>query len=392
MRTPRNKIARCASEASFWIRTMQSWAGAGWGTQFVPRVGTEVVVGFDGGDLDKPIVLGGLYNGTHPPPFALPRERSVSGIRTHTTPGGHDGNELSFEDRAGHQRIVMQASRDLEVAVAHDRSVHVAHEDTVRVDNNRTVRVDGTLHTAVNGRHTLRVDDDSSTTVTGTRRIDVRGVHETRARGGLLFETESGSTWRVGGNATHLVGTADAPRALNLHTEGSATIFASNTVRVTADQELVLSCGASTIHMTPESIALMSPELLLQGESGRVRLDRQGLRMQSDSAVSIVGETVAMVSAGAAVALGDEARVDGSRILLNSPESASDELDTERTPPTTIVLCDDAGQPLAYQRYRIVMEDGSETSGMLDRDGRAVVELESGGTIYFPGVENVAQA
>ena len=64
---------------------MQPWAGAGWGHQFIPRIGTEVVVAFEGGDPDKPLVLGSVYNGTHPA-FPLPNEKTRSGIRTQSSP------------------------------------------------------------------------------------------------------------------------------------------------------------------------------------------------------------------------------------------------------------------------------------------------------------------
>ncbi|MBK6514938.1 MAG: type VI secretion system tip protein VgrG [Polyangiaceae bacterium] len=89
------------ADSSCWIRCLQAWGGAGWGAQFIPRVGMEVVVGFDGGDPDRPIVLGCLYNATHPMPFALPRDKTRSGIRTRSVPGTAGSNELSFEDARG---------------------------------------------------------------------------------------------------------------------------------------------------------------------------------------------------------------------------------------------------------------------------------------------------
>ncbi|GAA5162797.1 type VI secretion system Vgr family protein [Viridibacterium curvum] len=46
-----------------WLRVASRYAGAGLGAQFVPRIGQEVLVGFLEGDIDRPIVLGSLYNG-----------------------------------------------------------------------------------------------------------------------------------------------------------------------------------------------------------------------------------------------------------------------------------------------------------------------------------------
>lgn len=49
--------------ATCWMRVAQRYAGPGVGAQFLPRVGQEVLVGFLEGDIDRPLVLGALYNG-----------------------------------------------------------------------------------------------------------------------------------------------------------------------------------------------------------------------------------------------------------------------------------------------------------------------------------------
>ena len=49
--------------ASCWVRVAQRSTGAGMGLQFIPRVGQEVLVQFLGGDMDRPIACGALYNG-----------------------------------------------------------------------------------------------------------------------------------------------------------------------------------------------------------------------------------------------------------------------------------------------------------------------------------------
>ena len=49
--------------ASCWVRVAQRSAGGGMGSQFLPRIGQEVLVQFLENDIDRPIVIGALYNG-----------------------------------------------------------------------------------------------------------------------------------------------------------------------------------------------------------------------------------------------------------------------------------------------------------------------------------------
>ncbi|TXH92693.1 MAG: type VI secretion system tip protein VgrG [Pseudomonas sp.] len=66
---------RANSDHSCWVRVVQRFATAGGGHQFIPRIGQEVLVGFLGNDIDRPVVIASLYNG-----------RGESGITP--TPGG----------------------------------------------------------------------------------------------------------------------------------------------------------------------------------------------------------------------------------------------------------------------------------------------------------------
>src|SRR5262249_16667037 len=69
---------------SVWARVIQPWAGKGWGAQFIPRVGTEVAVAFVDGDPDRPIVVGGLYNGRDTPIYSKD-DKTKSGFRTRSS-------------------------------------------------------------------------------------------------------------------------------------------------------------------------------------------------------------------------------------------------------------------------------------------------------------------
>ncbi|WP_218510984.1 type VI secretion system Vgr family protein [Variovorax sp. dw_308] len=59
----RPEEARDDNKTTRWTRSAQRQAGPGMGWQWIHRIGQEVAVRFADGDIDQPIVVGGLYNG-----------------------------------------------------------------------------------------------------------------------------------------------------------------------------------------------------------------------------------------------------------------------------------------------------------------------------------------
>ncbi|MFL6656706.1 MAG: type VI secretion system Vgr family protein, partial [Massilia sp.] len=51
------------NDAGCWVRVAQRSAGGGMGSQFLPRIGMEVLVKFIEGNIDRPIIMGAMYNG-----------------------------------------------------------------------------------------------------------------------------------------------------------------------------------------------------------------------------------------------------------------------------------------------------------------------------------------
>lgn len=116
------------SEKSFWVRVAQNWAFNTMGTQFFARVNSEVVVEFLNGDPDHPIVVGMVYNGNNMPPFAVPDNKTQSGIRGANwgDAGAADvSNELRFEDASGSEEIYLHAQKDFRRVVQHDDTLSV---------------------------------------------------------------------------------------------------------------------------------------------------------------------------------------------------------------------------------------------------------------------------
>src|SRR5262249_35506382 len=140
---PWDREGKHDDNSSCWLRTMQPWSGASWGFQFIPRVGMEVVVVFVAGDVDRPMITGSVANGVNPMPFALPANKTQSGIRTRSSPGGDGSNELRFEDAAGAEQIYLHAQRNLDVLVENDHTRTVHHGEKIHVDHDRQVEVGG---------------------------------------------------------------------------------------------------------------------------------------------------------------------------------------------------------------------------------------------------------
>ena len=122
---------------------------------------------------------------------------------------------LRFEDKMGSEEIFLQAEKDLNAVVEHD--------ETRKVGNNRTT----TIHV-----------DDTETVETGNHSLTVSQGNRT-----CTISIGNDSLTVSMGNVTHEV------------TIGSYS--------VTALGGITLTCGASTIEMTPASITITSPMINL---------------------------------------------------------------------------------------------------------------------------------
>ncbi|VWB07723.1 type IV secretion protein Rhs [Burkholderia lata] len=90
-------------------RIAEQAAGPNFGHSFTPRIGAEVVVGFDSGNIDMPVVLGQLYGGRVQPPFAAGEGSSanhagvLTGMQTQTL-DGTAGSRWVMDDASGQLR------------------------------------------------------------------------------------------------------------------------------------------------------------------------------------------------------------------------------------------------------------------------------------------------
>ena len=150
---------------SCWVRVSSNWAGGEKGLTSHPRVGSEVIVQWLDGNPDHPIVTGSVYNQSYMPPWKLPEQRALMGLRSReltaqggNTPGGRS-NHLVLDDTQG--KIQAQL-----------RSDHLASQLSLG--------------------HIARIEDNAGRKDARGQGFELRtdGIGAVRAQQGLLLSTE----------------------------------------------------------------------------------------------------------------------------------------------------------------------------------------------------------
>jgi type VI secretion system secreted protein VgrG len=99
-----DRLGKYDENSSPWLRVMTPGAGSEFGKIRLPRVGEEVAVLYLDANIDHPVILGALYNATHMPPWQLPEQQALTGLRSRELQAGEGsgrGNHLVLDDTAG---------------------------------------------------------------------------------------------------------------------------------------------------------------------------------------------------------------------------------------------------------------------------------------------------
>lgn len=247
---------------SCWLRVIQPWAGNMWGQQWLPRTGDEVAISFLEGDPDCPVVVGSIYNATNMPIFALPDNKTQSGIQTHSSPkgGASNYNMLRFEDKKDSEEIYIQAEKDWNSLIKHD--------ETRTVKNNRTT----TIH--VNDTRTVETGDDKLDVQQGKRTLTIMGNLSTTVQQGDISETAQQGNISTTASMGNISTTASMGNISTTANMGNISTQADlGNISITADvgsisitsnlAGVTISCGASSIQLTPASIMISAPMVLI---------------------------------------------------------------------------------------------------------------------------------
>ncbi len=193
-----DRLGKKDDKASCFVRVGQPWAGPGWGTLRLPRIGQEVLLRFLDGDPDRPLVAGAVYDGSNAPPITLPDDKTQSTLRSDSSPGGGGSNELRFEDAKGAEQVYLHGQKDEAIVVENDKRQEVYANEALAVDKDRTRTVGGNLRVSVG------VQDDSA--VSGNETLTVGGARSTQTGMSQVEEITGAQSVTIGNKATVEVG------------------------------------------------------------------------------------------------------------------------------------------------------------------------------------------
>jgi hypothetical protein len=181
------------------------------------------VVDFLEGDMDQPIVIGGLYNADCMPPYELPKYQNYSTMKSRSTKDGGnlDFNELRYVDTKGKEQVFIHAQKRMDI----------------RVKQNMYDTIGGSRNTCIGGEYAL--------TVGGSHDLHVKGDVFFRGDGKIDATTGGAVNIKVGAGSKHYV---SAKHEIN-----------ARAVTVEALTSIVLKVSGSFVEISPMGVTIQGP-------------------------------------------------------------------------------------------------------------------------------------
>lgn len=242
--------------SSCWVRVSQAWAGVGFGSMNIPRIGQEVIVDFLDGDPDRPIITGRVYNGSNMPhssnagrdggaPSDLTQAAMMTSFKSNSLGGSGGHNEITMNDAGGAETLFFKAQKDEIHKVGNNRN------DKVEVDEKR--EVGSNRERTVGGKETITVAGDRKVSMGANHTEEIGANQKITVGAGQTIIIGSNLSLSVAGNSeTKIGGTSKLTVGASHETSAAAGI------KLTSLASIELSVGGSSITLTPGGIDIKS--------------------------------------------------------------------------------------------------------------------------------------
>ncbi len=303
--------------SSTWVRVSQPHNT---GAVLIPRVGWEVLVEFEHGDLERPFVLGRLWNAADVPPVQLPGGKTQTLHASQSSPGGGKANEVVFEDSAGAEQMHVRGGHDIVVNAANDKVFNVGHDLGWTVHGQRSL--------SVGGNRTLTVGANLERKIGGDEKLQVGAQHTVDVSGSVTEDAVADRTLTVGG--AHMIQVGNPAEALLEVLKKAAITAATGAAAAAASRAEAALLGpilpvvkkarealGTATQITGPAAALLGsdhPKIAALNEAAKSLADSPGAQDASDLASGIVAKALGDTGGDAAADAAESASKGGSGI------------------------------------------------------------------------------
>lgn len=230
---------------SNWARVVSVGAGATRGFDCLPEINDEVLVAFEHGDIHRPYVIGGVWNGKDAPPVTVTDSVADGKVRLRT-----------FKTRVGHQLQFVEEDKGTKKGV---------YLNTIGGHNLRLNDSDQFVELETKGKHKFRADDSSE----------------------VISLTSAG-------DITVKTGTSGSSKDL--------TINAAN-ITLTATTNITLKVGSNKIVISNAGIVIEGTQVQVKGTAS-AKVEAPMINVEASATNTIKGLMVNVDASGIAVVKG----------------------------------------------------------------------------------------
>lgn len=164
---------------SSWARVAAPGASSGAGVVWLPAVGDEVLLAFDHGDMRRPFVLGGLWNGSDKPPLGDGLFDSGKVKRAGFV--SRTGHKVVIFDDAGKSGIALITSDDgYKVSLNEtDTRIHIKSNGTVEIESSQDVTIKSSAGISIEASGQLQLKGSGGVKIDGSSSVDIDGAQIT---------------------------------------------------------------------------------------------------------------------------------------------------------------------------------------------------------------------
>jgi uncharacterized protein involved in type VI secretion and phage assembly len=160
-----------ADYESNWARVAAPGNGASRGTVWIPEVNDEVLVAFEGGDRQRPFVLGGLWNGSDTPPPIEVDNGKLNGRHFVS----RDGNQVYMWDKPGNSSLGMRTAGEEVVLLLSrtDRELSGTSEGKIVLTATSDIEINATGKVKISGDKGVEITSSAQAKLTGSAGVEV---------------------------------------------------------------------------------------------------------------------------------------------------------------------------------------------------------------------------